>query len=129
MNWLLNQEYILIDRIGGPHGQVLGSFFHEAQTKRSEVLVSWTRDKYFLIRPDLTQSKSVLSLTPAISYSFFISLGRISLGLAAFSISDHVIAYCPTEYWDLFLTFFNKKCALCRTCTCHKNIAFRYHQK
>ena len=114
MNWLLNQEYILIDRIGGPHGQVLGSFFHEAQTKRSEVLVSWTRDKYFLIRPDLTQSKSVLSLTPAISYSFFISLGRISLGLAAFSISDHVIAYCPTEYWDLFLTFFNKKCALCR---------------
>ena len=35
--------------------------------------------------------------------------GRISLGLAAFSISAHVIAYCPTEYWDLFLTFFNKK--------------------
>ena len=48
-------------------------------------------------------------MTPAISYSFFISLGRISLGLAAFSISAHVIAYCPTEYWDLFLTFFNKK--------------------
>ena len=46
--------------------------------------------------------------------------GRISLGLAAFSISAHVIAYRPTEYWDLFLTFFNKKCALCRTCTCHK---------
>ena len=56
--------------------------------------------------------------------------GRISLGLAAFSISAHVIAYCPTEYWDLFLTFFNKKNALfAEHVRVTKKIALIYHQK
>ena len=64
LNWLPSKEYVLIDKMGGPNGKVLGSFFYDERTRRSLVLVSWTRAKYFLIRPDSTHSISVLSCDP-----------------------------------------------------------------
>ena len=64
LNWLPSEEYVLIDKMGGPNGTVLGSFFYDERTRRSLVLVSWTRAKYFLIRPDSTHSISVLSCDP-----------------------------------------------------------------
>lgn len=64
LNWLPSEEYVLIDKMGGPNGKVLGSFFYDERTRRSLVLVSWTRAKYFLIRPDSTHSISVLSCDP-----------------------------------------------------------------
>ena len=104
LNWLPSEEYVLIDKMGGPNGKVLGSFFYDERTRRSLVLVSWTRAKYFLIRPDSTHSISVLSCDPCNFLFLFYFLGSHLVSRTA-----HVIAYCPTKYWDLFLKFFNEK--------------------
>lgn len=80
LNWLPSEEYVLIDKMGGPNGKVLGSFFYDERTRRSLVLVSWTRAKYFLIRPDSTHSISVLSCDPCNFLFLFYFLGSHLVG-------------------------------------------------
>ena len=43
----------------------------DVRTERSEVRASWPRAKYFPVRPDLTQSISILSYDHFFSFSFF----------------------------------------------------------
>ena len=77
---LVKRKYVLIDKMGGPNGKVLGSFFYDERTRRSLVLVSWTRAKYFLIRPDSTHSISVLSCDPCNFLFLFYFLGSHLVG-------------------------------------------------
>lgn len=44
---------------------------HDVQTEHSEVRTSWTRDKCFLVRPELTQSISILSNDHWLSFEKF----------------------------------------------------------
>lgn len=119
LNWLPSEEYVLIDKMGGPNGKVLGSFFYDERTRRSLILVSWTRAKYFLIRPDSTHSISVLwplqflfpLLFPWVASCWAVRLFPellTSLRIAGPNIGIY------------FWSFSMKKCAHSRTCTCHK---------
>ena len=53
-------DYAFIDWVRGPDGKIFGRG-QGVRTERNEVRTSWPRAKYFPVRPDLTQSISILS--------------------------------------------------------------------
>ena len=109
LNWLPSEEYVLIDKMGGPNGKVLGSFFYDERTRRSLVLVSWTRAKYFLIRPDSTHSISVLSCDPCKFLFLFYFLESHLVGPYGFfqNCSRHCVL--PDKILGFISEVFNEK--------------------
>ena len=102
--WWNNNMYLLTEWEGRT-GKYLARG-HDVRTERSEVRASWPRAKYFPVRPDQTQSISILSYDPTdplFVFScccFFIGWWRAALLRAVFQGANDIAPFMWESQWS-----------------------------